>query len=169
MHHPTDRITHTTAFVTPIVEHWLKREIDQWVHHKGSIRRPIAPSANALTTELHLATSFKQKQHIICRPLDLRRWSIEGTRRSSMVERPLMVRQVVGLIPWSSQNTTTDITNAVVCVILSVGWCIYIYTRSFAANRKETGADGAVVMSLANRLVGTGLASRYRLQSRAGF
>ena len=22
MHHPTDRITHTTAFVTPVVEHW---------------------------------------------------------------------------------------------------------------------------------------------------
>ena len=32
MHHPTDRITHTTAFVTPVVEHWLEREIDQWVH-----------------------------------------------------------------------------------------------------------------------------------------
>ena len=29
MHHPTDRITHTTAFVTPIVEHWLVREIAQ--------------------------------------------------------------------------------------------------------------------------------------------
>ena len=43
MHHPTDRITHTTAFVTPVVEHWLEREIAQWVHHEGSIRRPIAP------------------------------------------------------------------------------------------------------------------------------
>ena len=32
MHHPTDRITHTTAFVTPVVEHWLEREIVQWVH-----------------------------------------------------------------------------------------------------------------------------------------
>ena len=27
MHHPTDRIVHTTAFVTPVVEHWLEREI----------------------------------------------------------------------------------------------------------------------------------------------
>ena len=26
-----DRI-HTTAFVTPVVEHWLEREIAQWVH-----------------------------------------------------------------------------------------------------------------------------------------
>ena len=32
MHHPTDRITHTTAFVKPVVEHWLEREIAQWVH-----------------------------------------------------------------------------------------------------------------------------------------
>ena len=27
-----DRIAHTTAFVTPVVEHWLEREITQWVH-----------------------------------------------------------------------------------------------------------------------------------------
>ena len=32
MHHPTDRIIHTTAFVTPVMEHWLEREIAQWVH-----------------------------------------------------------------------------------------------------------------------------------------
>ena len=55
MHHPTDRIIHTTAFVTPVVEHWLERDIAQCVHHEGSIRRPIAPWANALTTDLHLA------------------------------------------------------------------------------------------------------------------
>ena len=29
---PTDRITHTTAFVTPVVEHWLERKKAQWVH-----------------------------------------------------------------------------------------------------------------------------------------
>ena len=40
---PTDKIAHTTAFVTPVVEHWLEREIGQWVHHEGSIRRSIAP------------------------------------------------------------------------------------------------------------------------------
>ena len=27
-----DRITHITAFVTPVVEHWLEWEIAQWVH-----------------------------------------------------------------------------------------------------------------------------------------
>ena len=35
--------------------HWLEREIDQWVHHEGSIQQLITPLANALTTELHLA------------------------------------------------------------------------------------------------------------------
>ena len=29
MHHPRDMITHTTAFVTPVVEHLLEREIAQ--------------------------------------------------------------------------------------------------------------------------------------------
>ena len=37
MHHPTDRKTHTTAFVTPVMEHWLEQEIAQWVHHEGLI------------------------------------------------------------------------------------------------------------------------------------
>ena len=43
MHHPIDRLAHTTAFVTPVVEHWLEREIAQWVHHEGLIRRPTVP------------------------------------------------------------------------------------------------------------------------------
>ena len=34
MHHPIDKIAHTTAFVTPVVEHWLERETAQWVHHR---------------------------------------------------------------------------------------------------------------------------------------
>ena len=53
--HPTDTITHTTAFVTPLIEHLLEQEIVQCVQpHEGSIRWPIAPWANALTPELHL-------------------------------------------------------------------------------------------------------------------
>ena len=40
--------------------------------------------------------------------------------------------------------------------------------KSFLAARQKTSPDGAVAMSLANGLVGTGIASRYRLQPRAG-
>ena len=35
--------THITDFVTPVAEYWIEQEISQWVHHEGSIRRPIAP------------------------------------------------------------------------------------------------------------------------------
>ena len=41
MHHPTDRMTHTTAVVTLVVEHWLEQEMGP--PHEGSIRQPIAP------------------------------------------------------------------------------------------------------------------------------
>ena len=64
MDHPTDRIIHTTAFVTPVVGHWLEWEIAQWVHHEGSIRWSIAPWANALTTELHLAPCLHEVQRV---------------------------------------------------------------------------------------------------------
>ena len=41
----TDRIAHTTAFVKSALEHWLEREIFQWIH----------PSeANVFTSGLHL-------------------------------------------------------------------------------------------------------------------
>ena len=30
MHNPIDRIAHTTAFDTPVMEQWLDREIAQW-------------------------------------------------------------------------------------------------------------------------------------------
>ena len=32
LYSPSHRIAHTTAYVTPVVEHWLEREIAQWVH-----------------------------------------------------------------------------------------------------------------------------------------
>ena len=43
MHHPTDRITHTTAFSTPVVEYWLEREIAQWVHPMKDRMLRLAP------------------------------------------------------------------------------------------------------------------------------
>ena len=56
----SDRITHTTTFVTPVMQHWLEWEIAQWVHHERSNRRPIAPWANALTTEIYLDPRLKE-------------------------------------------------------------------------------------------------------------
>ena len=50
MHHPTDRITHTMAFVTRVVEHWLEREIAQWMQITESEQKihnaSLKPSTN---------------------------------------------------------------------------------------------------------------------------
>ena len=48
MDYSTDRISHIKAFVNHVVEHWLERQIDHWVHREGSIRLPIAPRVNVL-------------------------------------------------------------------------------------------------------------------------
>ena len=45
MHQPRDKVAHTTAFVIPVVKHWLEREIAQWVHNERSIQQPIQPLA----------------------------------------------------------------------------------------------------------------------------
>ena len=42
-----DRVAHTTAFVTPVVEHWLEQELAQWVHPMKD--RPDDPSHNERT------------------------------------------------------------------------------------------------------------------------
>ena len=39
---------------------YTSREIAQWVHHVGSIQRPIASWANALTTELHFGSPLRE-------------------------------------------------------------------------------------------------------------
>ena len=67
MHHPTDRIAHTTAFVTPVVEHWLEREIAQWVD----------PTTHRTMSErfYHGATSRSQKSYRI---IDVHSSSILG-------------------------------------------------------------------------------------------
>ena len=44
MHHPTNMIAHTMAFVTPVVKHWLVKKIAQWVHQDGSTHDPSHPT-----------------------------------------------------------------------------------------------------------------------------
>ena len=53
MHHPTDRIIQTSSSLAGT------RNSSMGSPHEGSIRRPIAPWANALTMEVHLAPEIK--------------------------------------------------------------------------------------------------------------
>ena len=62
-------MTHTRAFVTPVMDHWLEQEIAQWVHHEGLIRLPIA---NALTMEIQYV--HKDIQSYIKTEIDMDGW-----------------------------------------------------------------------------------------------
>ena len=60
MYHPTDRITHTTAFVTPVVEHWLEQEIAYDQMHGVGIQIPaiiLLPFINTGKTTIHFIGS----------------------------------------------------------------------------------------------------------------
>ena len=59
-----DRITHTTAFVTPVVEHWLEREIAQWVHPMKD--RSDDPSQHERTLYLRATSSSSSQEAIFC-------------------------------------------------------------------------------------------------------
>ena len=61
MHHPTDRIAHTTAFVTPVVEHWPEREIAQWVHPMKD--RPNDPSREVTIVVVIMGATIRSKTY----------------------------------------------------------------------------------------------------------
>ena len=79
MHHPTDRIAHTTAVVTPVVEHWLEREIAQWVHSLKD--RSDDPSHHERTL---LPRSFGL-EHTRYRGVNAKEWTVRKLRISYCV------------------------------------------------------------------------------------
>ena len=83
MHHPTDRITHTTAFVTPVVGHWQERQNDnditrpqRFITHRlfgyqlyggwttGSFRRITAKKHSYAAKDLLMALFRSVKKYI---------------------------------------------------------------------------------------------------------
>ena len=52
-HHPTHRISHTTAFVTSVVKYWMERETAQWVYHKGLIDDHRTMSRRSIMEKSH--------------------------------------------------------------------------------------------------------------------
>ena len=97
-----DRITHIMAFVTPVVEHWLEREIVQRLTMKF-----LWCLCHCLFFVMQLTLFTFISMIIIKKQLCVfiylfAHWAISRSRQCS----------------------TTGVTKVVVCVILSVGWCI---------------------------------------------
>ena len=49
MLYPADRIVYITAFVTPVVEYYLEREIAQWIHHDSQTEKDIEMTTHQVT------------------------------------------------------------------------------------------------------------------------
>ena len=66
MHHPTYRITHTTAIVTPVAEHWLEQEIALRVHRTMNERSYHGATSRSLTFDRnHSLKSIVHKCYFI--------------------------------------------------------------------------------------------------------
>ena len=105
-------------------------------------------------------------------------WWVQGSTSSptGIVSR-LRVKQL-GIMPYSRppnlvyEQCCTPVSFISVHKLFIYATKLYLYPVSSYDNVpsfSSTGPDGAVVMSSTKGLVGTGFASRYRLQPRAGF
>ena len=72
MHHPTDRIAHTTAFVTPVVNHWLEPVFELsilrvmiLIDHSQNIIR-ITETSNVGSTKNHYPIKMRCYPHLYC-------------------------------------------------------------------------------------------------------
>ena len=118
MHHPTDRITHTTAFVTPVVEHWLEREIAQWVHPMKD--RSDDQSHHERTLYLRTLNKYGHGNTLSNSPSMSTK---KGARCSSVVRAVTFAYGAMCRLidpSRSSQCSTTGVTKAVVYDIQSV-------------------------------------------------
>ena len=118
MHHPTDRTAHTTAFVTPVVEHWLEREIAQWVqpmkdrsddpsHHERTLS-PRSYISLPTDTERGLI-SYRHVRRTACRARPgLRVDQPPADTEVTQLHRALLVQQDVRRLDiWHTQKTRT--------------------------------------------------------------
>ena len=127
MHHPTDRRTHTTAFVTPVVEHWLEREIAQLVHTMED--RSDDPSHHERTLlprsyiSLQFITVSVNQINVLCVSVLSHVWNMFGATCSSVVRVFAHGRRINPswwthwAISSSSQCSMTGVTKAVICTM----------------------------------------------------
>ena len=64
MHHPIDMIACTTAFGTPVMEHWMEKEITNRSTVKDWSDNPLHYEQTLLPLSYILLQKFKSKAHI---------------------------------------------------------------------------------------------------------
>ena len=158
-----DRIAHTTAFVTPVVEHWLVREIAQWVHPMKD--RSDDPSRHERT--LHLAP-WKKKNTFMRKigkknsqsnscipppPPPPRERKLPAAVRCTATEAVLSTGSMVrdSLSPQTDAATMTrldSVTNDMNCPFLSGPCCVLLVILSCENNGNRSCLEEVGVLSL---------------------
>ena len=119
MHHPTARIAHTTAFVTPVVEHWLEREIAQWVHPmKGRSDDPSHHERTLLPRSyISLLVNLRTNQMYIYNVSSNNRfWPIN---RSQLCDSMFLMSCDMRLIRIKTTKTASTIIDIYMCLYIS--------------------------------------------------
>ena len=130
MHHPTDRVAHTTAFLMPVVEYWLgwykvKNHPERGTHHINYMGYSFGlPASNILCASSHRQAFAHGAMGCRDDPLYWTHWTIS----------------------LSSQCSLTGVTKTVVCIILSV--MVHI-KRTLADNWKVSSMWRELDFSLA--------------------
>ena len=100
-----DRIAHTTAFVTPVVGHWLEREI----HCTMSERSYHGATCHSRSGHVRVFNVHIQSKLLWCMPVmgtgtSLRRFLCPGQDRQTMVNpcHKYKLNNDVSLTPWST-------------------------------------------------------------------
>ena len=111
MHHPTDRIIHTMAFVIPVVEHWLEQEIAQWVHlmkdrsdNPSHHERMLLPRSYISQGQVNSSTSGKHLQTRLGQWVTGTQGQTRGECYKPSVQSPVQTR--LGLRVTGTQGQT---------------------------------------------------------------
>ena len=152
IHHHTDRITHTTAFVIPVMEHWMEREIAQWVHHEGLIRereRNVLFNDALNTFYLRLyGVRHMVKDHsdsMKGNPLPPHRLLLSFNSKGSFIctipDRITHTTAFVTPVDWSddpSHHVQTLLPLSYISLELAINWLSYIYINTLNKHSRKT-------------------------------
>ena len=90
MHHPTDRITHTTAFVTPVVEHWLSQTARQKTHCRHFI---VYYTRFATSDVLYAPSHIQDSTYHVFVTLDVNHWCEWEVAQTGKIQCILLIME----------------------------------------------------------------------------
>ena len=129
--HPTDRIAHTTVFITPVVEHWLEREIAQWIHPMKDRSDDPSHHERMLLPRSYISLLFDKQS--TCFTLFVCLFVCFQERHAAYIENHLLdqVRVV-----WNNQVLPVWVEKSV-CLFLKIGTALYLYRRERERERER--------------------------------